>query len=362
MQTLLDKLERIRKELRSDKVFDVIGRLFEGVSIKQYMEMAVDGRPDEAAGDINGRLTKEQVEALLARERTLYDTGGDVASELPRLRDDIDRETYLRLLPGYVRQYVERAAPLVRVELTGDPEEYFGLRSLTGEPPTRSCKSSMPTRNGCESVCRSSARPTMRRAVWFHPGEPLFEAFRGLVGEHLGDQALRGAVFIDPSAEKPYLFHLAVVSVVREADPELPDLALEETLDCRLVGVKQFEGAQIHVCPVEHLLLLKGGRGLPASAQRLAAGAKELREQARAFLVERVAREMACRPAAGAPGHAWPNARVSSCGDSIFRKRSSPRPGANSPRRPGPGTRPPRRNSAASRSSSGGSRSAVRKP
>ena len=28
---------------RSDKVFDVIGRLFEGVSIKQYMEMAVIG-------------------------------------------------------------------------------------------------------------------------------------------------------------------------------------------------------------------------------------------------------------------------------------------------------------------------------
>ena len=31
MKTLLDKLERIRKELGSDKVFDVIGRLFEGV-------------------------------------------------------------------------------------------------------------------------------------------------------------------------------------------------------------------------------------------------------------------------------------------------------------------------------------------
>ena len=41
LKTLLDKLERIRKELGSDKVFDVIGRLFEGVSIKQYMERAV---------------------------------------------------------------------------------------------------------------------------------------------------------------------------------------------------------------------------------------------------------------------------------------------------------------------------------
>ena len=46
-------------------------------------------------------------------------------------------------------------------------------------------------------------------------------------------------VFIDPAAEKPYLFHLALVSVVREGDPELPDLSQEEILDCSLVGVKR---------------------------------------------------------------------------------------------------------------------------
>ncbi len=37
MKTVLEKLERIRKELGSDKVFDVIGELFEGVSLREYM-------------------------------------------------------------------------------------------------------------------------------------------------------------------------------------------------------------------------------------------------------------------------------------------------------------------------------------
>src|SRR5262249_22268556 len=83
--------------------------------------------------------------------------------------------------------------------------------------------------------------------------------------------------------------------IIREADPQLADLTQEEFLECRLVGVKQFEGSQIIVCPVEHLLLLKGGHGLPASAQRLAVTAKDLLEQATAFLVERVAREMALK-------------------------------------------------------------------
>ena len=38
LKTLLDKLERIRKELGSDKVFDVVGRLFDGISLRTYME------------------------------------------------------------------------------------------------------------------------------------------------------------------------------------------------------------------------------------------------------------------------------------------------------------------------------------
>src|SRR6059036_2564683 len=41
LRTLLDKLERIRRELNSDKVFDVLGRLFEGVSLREYLEQAL---------------------------------------------------------------------------------------------------------------------------------------------------------------------------------------------------------------------------------------------------------------------------------------------------------------------------------
>lgn len=298
LQTLLDKLERIRKELQSDKVFDVIGRLFEGVSIKQYMEMAaVEDRSEEATRELDGRLTKEQVEALVARERTLYGTGGDVARELPRLREDIDREMYQRLLPGYVRQYFENAAPMVGIDIVGDPGGCFSLRSSRTELiPFYADRLLQVIESYPEPLrsCLSFVRPKEPDAgIWIHPGEPLFETFRGIVSERLGDQALRGAVFIDPAAEKPYLFHLALVPVVREADTALADLSQEEVLACPLVGVKQYEGSQIVVCPVEHLLLLKGGRGLPASGQRLAVSAKDLLSHARAFLAERVGREMA---------------------------------------------------------------------
>ena len=37
---LLEKLETIRTQLRSDKVFDVVGRLFDNKPLKDYLEMA----------------------------------------------------------------------------------------------------------------------------------------------------------------------------------------------------------------------------------------------------------------------------------------------------------------------------------
>lgn len=294
LKTLLDKLERIRQELKSDKVFDCIGRVFAGVSITQYMEIALTGdEPDDALRRLDGVLTKEQVDAISARERSLYGTGGDVAEQLPRLRDDADRELYRRLLPGYVRQFVESAAPLVDLEIDGDRGQCFAFR------PTRA-RAADALLHAIEMYPESSRACLMfirpkpgQKGIWLHPGEPVFEAFRQLALERLGPAALQGAVFIDPAAERPYLFHAAVVSVIREAEPELDDLAHEEIVECRLIGVKQYEGADLVVTPVEQLLLLQAGQGLPAAGQRLAVAASELVEQAGAYLLERVARERA---------------------------------------------------------------------
>ena len=293
LKTLLDKLEKIRKELQSDKVFDCIGRVFQDVSIKKYMELAVTEDPDRVAQELDGHLTKEQIQALAAREQALYGTGGDVAKELPRLRVNLEQEIHFRLLPGYVRQYLEQAAPLVDIEIEGDPGGVFTFRPklLSALDPILPAMELYPEK--MQVRLSVSQPPDQRDAIWLRPGEPVFEQFRALVSERLSNMGRRGAVFVDPTTERPYLFHMALLSIIRKADLELPDLAQEETLECRLVGVKQYEGAEVMLCPVEHLLLLKGGHGLPPSGQRLAVVAEEMREQALAFLIERVGRQKA---------------------------------------------------------------------
>jgi hypothetical protein len=293
IQTLLHKLEVIREALGSEKVFDSVGRLFQGISMKRYMEQAVLEGVEAVTHELEGRLTKEQVVALAAKEKMLYGDGGDVARQLPRMRDDLDQEVYCRLLPGYVRQFVENAAPLVGIQVEGNLDKCFSFRPATSgavDPLAHALEIYPPKQRKCLTFVRPEKKD---QAIWVHPGEPVFERFRDVVSDLLGDQALRGAVFIDPTVDKPYLFHLALISVVRQADSEIPDLASEEVLDCRLVGVKQFDGAEVVLCPVEHLLLLKGGHGLPPAAQRLALIADKLKAQAEAFMVERVARSMA---------------------------------------------------------------------
>ena len=85
LKTLLDKLEAIRRQLQSDKVFDVVGRLFEGLSMRDYLEQAVTGDADIVAERLEGHLTQEQVRALERRERVLFGDGGDVRRQLTHL-------------------------------------------------------------------------------------------------------------------------------------------------------------------------------------------------------------------------------------------------------------------------------------
>ena len=202
MKTLLEKLERIRKELGSDKVFDVIGRLFEGLSIKDYMERAVTTEGAEAAcRALEGTLTKEQVEALEAKERRLYGDGGDVKASLAAERAKLDREGWRRLLPGYVRRFIEKSAPLLGLGIEGDLDADVRLHAAQARrarlplepagdlPAVATATADRPQAEGCRrgpvppsgrAGLRSVAGPRLRAV---RRGRSPGRRLRGPVGE-----------------------------------------------------------------------------------------------------------------------------------------------------------------------------------
>ncbi|MCW8197076.1 DUF3883 domain-containing protein [Verminephrobacter aporrectodeae subsp. tuberculatae] len=259
IKTLLDKLEEIRKQLGSDKVFDVVGRIFEGMAITDYIQRAVesDDAADKKALELAGQLTPEQIRAIEAREASLYGAGGDVLGDLPRLREAMAIEEMRRLLPGYVRRYLEHAAPVIGVDFVGDLDGHFFMR------PRKSgvLDSILPLLETYPESARNRFtvyRPDDGRdAIFLHPGEPVFERLSAMAIESARKQALRGAIFTDVSASAPYLFHVARISVERGVDPGLPAFHSPDAIEQRLLGLRQYADGRLIETPVEHLLLLK---------------------------------------------------------------------------------------------------------
>ena len=296
LKTLLDKLETIRRQLQSSKVFDVVGRIFEGVSIKDYMEQTLaNGETDQAVASLDGTLTEGQVRAIQERERTLFGPGGDVAKELDRLNKTVDQEVYRRLLPGYVRRFVDKSAPLLDLRIEGDLESTFRLvpiqpRAL--DPLLSSLEIYAQGNQGRLTVYRP-ARTT--KGVWMHPGEAVFDSLSASVVGRFGNEGSKGAVFVDPYTTRPYLFHMALVSVEQtqgsQAVPKAASLTVASEsgqpkaglIEWRLVGLRQTGDGSVDEAPVEHLLLLKGVGDFAPGSEPLALAARPLLQEAKEF-------------------------------------------------------------------------------
>ena len=214
LKVLLDKLESVRRALSSDKVFDVIGSLLENTSLREFM---IDALTDEGEQRVLQRIeravTGTAVGGIVERQAKVYGAAGEIAPRLSGMRQELDRERYLHLLPAYVRLFVESAAAKLGIGIQGDPDGVFSL-----EPVTRgSLDALLPALEGYLSAVRDRLR--IRRpgageaCIWLHPGEPVFDALCSRVVDALAHHARRGAIFIHPRADEAGLWHLAALSV-----------------------------------------------------------------------------------------------------------------------------------------------------
>ncbi|MDE2815967.1 MAG: helicase-related protein [Chloroflexota bacterium] len=259
VKTLLEKLEKIREQLGSDKVFDVVGRIFKDISLASYVQRAAESEDaaDREAQALAGALTPEQIHILKAREEKIYGDGGEVQAALPRLQEALAIEELRHLLPGYARRYLEHSAPLIGVDLVGHLGGQFFLRPRRQGVMERLA----PALEAYPETARNRFtvyRPDDRQdAIFLHPGEPVFQSWLSLATERCARAGKRGAIFTDVTATAPYLFHTARVSVVRATDPGFPAFHAEEIVEQQLVGLKQYADGRTAEAPVEHLLLLK---------------------------------------------------------------------------------------------------------
>ena len=299
LRVLLDKLESIRRELSSDKVFDVVGRLFEGESLTRYMASATSDEGERRAVErIDRALGASLVKRIDERDANVYGEPESAATG-EDLRPEVERERYLHLLPAHVRRLVERSARLLDLEIRGDLDDRFALtpRRAGALDPL------LPALDAYPAEAREWL--TVRRprdddsGIWLHPGEPLFDALCAEVRSRYREDALRGAIFVDSMAEEPYLLHLAEVWVeqvvaresaadrsadpsgARRGDPRRagPLRGGRRVAERRLVALRQRAGEPPERCPVERVLLL-APTGLAPGMAPLAPRALDLRARA----------------------------------------------------------------------------------
>ncbi len=278
LKTLLDKLEAIRKELRSDKVFDVIGRQLAGLSLRDLLfdsvdDAAVDRELDERVNVVRAAEAMHALDAVLP-------PAGDVLAHLPQERERLRQDAYHRLLPGYVRHFLLHVGPLLGIGYEGNLDAVFSLKPLT----SGSMDVLWPLMERYPASSRNRWTLTKpehgANAIFLHPGEPVFDAMRAWVIGKYGESADRGAVFVDPEVHEAYLFHLALAQVV-EADI---DGGAPRMVETRLLGLRQWPDGQMEEVPAEHVLVLQPGDRLSPEWVSLAARGDAAREQASQYL------------------------------------------------------------------------------
>ncbi len=259
LKVLLDKLERIRKELGNDKVFDVIGSQFGDVALRDLIFRAVvEGEDAEVARTIDSTLTRDRVEQQLTEQRRRVECS-EVRNLLAALQEHRENAALKRMMPSYVRGFFHKAAPHAGVGLIGDLE---GIFSFDPCPDTvRRAMQAYPEEiQNRLTFSRELALPPdalAPRAIYLHPGEPVFEAVTTLFLGKAGDLAMHGGVFYDGAASEPYLFYLGKVPILKDRlvdGSNTDDGSHSETVEEVMLGVRRFADDRCEEVPA-HLLL-----------------------------------------------------------------------------------------------------------
>src|SRR5690606_22238413 len=119
MQKLLEKLDVIRDQLGSDRVYDVISDVFEGVNIEDILKSTLDGDVNEYNTIIENGLTEDNVRLKIKNQRESL-TSSKI--DFRRAKELMDDSLEKRLIPIYLERFFKKAYILLggKIEDKGD--------------------------------------------------------------------------------------------------------------------------------------------------------------------------------------------------------------------------------------------------
>ena len=222
---LLEKLQ-IESDALKGRVFDILGDVFEGVSLKDLLMQAIRyGDSPEVRAKLTKRIdhafNHEHLKALLDRGALAQETMSP--DRLYKVKEEMDRAEARRLQPFFVRSFFLEAFNQMggtihrresgRFEITHVPAAIRERdRRLTGrnrreqEPILKRYDRVAFTRDALQPL----DKPGLARAVLMHPGHPLMLAMTDMILEQNANLLRQGAILVDPAddTDQPWLLFL----------------------------------------------------------------------------------------------------------------------------------------------------------
>ncbi len=200
---LFDKLEEIREKLGSDKVFDVIGDIFEGKNFYHLLIDAVTNTKsmDEILKELDIKPDEEYISKI---KEILGESLATKFIDYTRIRDMTEKAKENRLIPEYVEEIFKKAFEIA----DGKIKEKDGFIAIESIPhKIKKIAESYEFKNRYGLIMKGYPKATFDKdrafknpdAEFISFGHPLLEALLEWVIKEFRDEAKKGAVFKDPS-------------------------------------------------------------------------------------------------------------------------------------------------------------------
>jgi len=264
LTVLLDKLDEARRALSTDKVFDVVGQLLPETSIRDLLlDRLMHPQSDRWKQEMNAWLATQKQRDAMEKLRRQASRFGDVGRRIGQLQSEMDVENFAHLLPAYVQNFVEKCSSPLAFTLTGDLSlaarvsfqkdqaswvQGVALRLVDGLPEYLSVRREPPP-----------GELSGARVHFLRPGEPFFDGMCDEVIGRFRPDTERGALFLDPTADKPYGVAFYVCQIGELADLKGVDgeNRRHNLMDRRILAVRWNEDAEYSVCAPNHILALQ---------------------------------------------------------------------------------------------------------
>jgi hypothetical protein len=203
---ILEKLEEIRKALRSDKVFDVIGEIFQGKNLYQLILDAVANAKtlDEIINEIDIKVDEEYISKI---KDALGESLATKHIDYTKIKEITQKAKEYRLIPEYVEGFFKKAFEKIGGEFSPKKDGFIKIESIPYEIRQIANDSNFKAQYG--ELMKSYSKATSDKEKAFkNPdsefisfGHPLLEALIEYIHKNYEDKLKKGAVFEDPSCK-----------------------------------------------------------------------------------------------------------------------------------------------------------------